>query len=116
MSLEKIVFPLQCHAFANLQKMRLLENPPKMARLHKYRKSSEMVVQGWHMTHYNRKDILNTKKLCLGGFRNLSDLQRSNHVFLGFFREILVDVQNPKKSSASTFEFENFAQKLFSCK
>ena len=92
-------------------KMRFPGYPPKVVQLHNNRKSSEMVVQGWYITHFDRRDILNTQKICLGGFRNLSDLQRSNHVFLGFFREILVDVQNPQKSSASTFEFEIFFQK-----
>ena len=87
-----------------------------MVELYKYRKSPEMVVQGWHMTHFNRKDILNTKKLCLGGFRNFPDLPRSIREILGFFREIFVVTQNHQKSSASTLDLEIFSQKLFSCK
>ena len=93
-------------------KMRFLGNPPKVVQLQNYIKSWIMVVQGWYMTHINRKDILNTKKLCLGGFRNLSDLQRSNPVFLGFFREILVDVQNPKKIECLDFRVRKFCSKI----
>ena len=66
-------------------KMRFPGYPPKVVQLHNNRKSSEMVVQGWYITHFDRRDILNTQKICLGGFRNLSDLQRSIHEFLGNF-------------------------------
>ena len=83
----------------------------ELVQLHNNRKSSEMVVRGWYMTHFDRIDILNTKKLGLGGFRILSVLQRSIRDFLGFFWEISIVALNPQKSSASTFEFEIFFQK-----
>ena len=59
-----------------------------------------MVVRGWYMAHFDRRDFLNTKKIGLGGFRNLPDLPRSIREILGFFREIFVVTQNPQKSSA----------------
>ena len=75
-------------------------------------KSWIMVVRGRYMTHFDRRDLLKSKKTGLGGFRNLSDLQRSIHQFLRFFREISDITRNLKKSSASTFEFEIFFQKF----
>ena len=63
--------------FHKSTKTRFPENPSKVIQLHNYIKSSEMVVRGWYMTHFDRRDVLNTEKICLDGFRNLSDIQRS---------------------------------------
>ena len=70
-----MVFPLQCHTFANRRKCDFRVIRQEMAKLQNYIKSSEMVVRGWYMTHFDRRDVLNTKKICLDGFRNLSDIQ-----------------------------------------
>ena len=45
----------------------------KMVELHNNRKSLEMVVRGWYMTHFDRRDLLKSKKLVWGGFSNMSD-------------------------------------------
>ena len=45
-----------------------------MLQLRDHRTSSKMVVRGWYMTHFDRRDLLNSKKQVWGGFRNLPDL------------------------------------------
>ena len=117
--LKDYVFCLWSHKFANCRKsskMQFPEYPPKVVQLQNYIKSSEMVVHGRYMTHFDRRDLLKSEKIGLGGFCNLSDLQRSIHQFLRFFMEISDITRNLKKSSASTIEFKKFFQKLFSCK
>ena len=119
---RKIVFPWNNSFLSDMShvhkstKMRFPGNPPKVVQLQNSRKSAKMVVWGWYMTHFDRKNFLNSKKICLGGFRNLSDLQRSIREFLGFFWEISSVAQNPKNPSASTLDLEIFFQKWFSCK
>ena len=111
--LEKIVFPLRCHDFANLQKIRLPEIPPNMARLHKYRKSSEMVVRGWYMTHFDRRNVLNSEKLGFGRFRTFSDHQRSIFDFSMFFPRILPNFKCPEKPVFSWSESQKRGGKWF---
>ena len=89
------------------------ENAPKIAQFHKHRKSSEMVVRGWYMTHFDRRDLLQSKKQVWGGFRNLSDLPNPIREFSQFFWEISTEAQEPKTPSAPTFESDIFFQKLF---
>ncbi len=55
-------------------KMGFSGNPSKTVELHNNRKSSEMVARGWYMTHFDRRDFLNSKKIGLGEFRDFSDL------------------------------------------
>ena len=48
-----------CPAMSHIHKstkMGFPGNQPKMAQLHRYRTSSQMVVGGWYMTHNDRKD------------------------------------------------------------
>ncbi len=52
--------------FHKSTKTRFPENPSKVIQLHNYIKSSEMVVRGWYMTYFDRRDILNSKKIGLG--------------------------------------------------
>ena len=47
---------------------------PKMLQLRDHITSSKMVVRSWYMTHFDRTDLLNSKKQVWGGFRKLSDL------------------------------------------
>ena len=35
------------------------------------RKSSIMVTRGWYLTHFDNRDLLKSKKIDLGGFRNM---------------------------------------------
>ena len=95
--------------------MRLLENPPKVVQLQNYVKSGIMVVRGRYMTHFDRRDLLESKKLVWDRFRNMPALQMSICEFLGFFRGISRIAQNPQKPSASTLDLEIFFQKLISC-
>ena len=62
---------------------------PKMTQLHKNTITSKMVVRGWYMTFFYRRDLLNCKKYVWGGFHNLSNLPRPIWDFLGFFFDIL---------------------------
>ena len=43
-------------------KMGFQGNQPKMAQLRNNITSSKMVVRGWYMTHFDRRDPLNSKK------------------------------------------------------
>ena len=47
------------------------ENPLKILQLRDHITSSKMVVRGWYMTHFDRRDLLNSKKI---GFRNMPGL------------------------------------------
>ena len=67
-----MVFPLQCHTFANRRKCDFREIRQEMVEFQNYIKSSEMVVRGWYMTHFDRRDILKSKKFGLGRFRDFS--------------------------------------------
>ena len=69
-----MVFPLRCHDFANRPNWDFREISQKMSQLHKIRKSSKMVARGSYMTHFDRRDLLKSKKHVWGCFRNLSDL------------------------------------------
>ena len=66
-------FPSAMSHFHKSTKTRFPENPSKVVQLHNYIKSSEMVVRGWYMTHFDRRDILNSKKIGLGWYCNYSD-------------------------------------------
>ena len=57
----------------------------KMLELHDHITSSKMVVRGWYMTHFDRRDLLNSKKQVWGGFRNLPDLRGPICEFSRFF-------------------------------
>ena len=71
-----------------------------------------MVVRGRYMTHFDRRDLLKSKKLVWDRFRNMPALQRSICEFLGFFRGISRIAQNPQKPSASTLDLEFFFSKI----
>ena len=59
--------------FHKSTKMGFPRNPPKMFEFHENRKLSEMVVRGWYMTHFDRRDLQKSKKLFWGRFRITSD-------------------------------------------
>ena len=52
------------------------------------------------MTHFDRRDLLESKKQVWGGFHNLSDLPSTIREFSRFFRKILTEAQKPKNPSA----------------
>ena len=60
-------------------------NPQKMVEFHENRKSPEMVVGDWYMTHFDRRDLLKSKKLAWGRFRNMPDLPGPICEILRFF-------------------------------
>ena len=67
-------------------KMGIPENPSKVVQLHKSINSSRMVVRGWYMTHFDRRDLLHSKKLGVGWLRTLSDCHGPICEFSRFFR------------------------------
>ena len=74
-------FPSAMSHIRKSTKMRFPGIRPKMAQLHKNTTSSKMVARGWYMTHFDRRDLLNSKKLGWDGFHNLSDLHEPICVF-----------------------------------
>ena len=98
-------------------KMGFPENQPKMVQLHGPITFSKMVVRGWYMPHFDRRDLLNSKKQVWGGFRNLPGLYGPICEILRFFRKFRSGprllkkwffwLQSPKKWSKITF-FSNF--------
>ena len=77
-------------------KMRFPENQPKMVEFHKTGNSSEMVVRGWYMTHFDRRDLIHSKKTCLGWFRTQSDFPGAICEFSRFLREFHPNSNVPK--------------------
>ena len=106
-------FPSAMSWFCWLTKMRFSENPPKMVEIHENRKSSEMVVRGWYMAHFDRRDLLKSKKLVWGRSRNMPDLPGPICEFSRFFSkfhqisQVLKNrffwLPSPKKSSENSF-------------
>ena len=79
-------------------KMGFPGNQPKITQLHKNITSSKMIVRGWYMTHFDRRDLLNSKKQVWGGFHNIPDLPGPICDFFSDFSEIswwAADPQNP---------------------
>ena len=66
-------FPSGMSWFCKFTKMGFPEIPEKMVELHNYIKSWEMVARGWYTAHFDRTDLLNTKKIGLDGFCHLSN-------------------------------------------
>ena len=93
-------------------KMRFPGNRPEMLKLHYHITSSKMVVRGWYMTHFDRRDLLNSKKQVWGGFRNLPDLCGPICEFSRFFSKISSCAADRKISIFLTFESEKNVQKL----
>ncbi len=91
-----LCFPSTMSHIHKSTKMRFPGNRPKMAQLHKNTTSSKMVAWGWYMTHFNRRDLLNSKKLVWDGFHNLPDLPGRFAIFLDF-SEISRRAAEPRK-------------------
>ena len=103
-----MVFPLQCHTFANRRKCDFREIRQEMVEFQNYIKSSEMVVRGWYMTHFDRRDILNYKKIGLGWYCNYSD---SYVLILRIFSIFYGNFVLSRKSSKT--DFSNFRLRIF---
>ena len=93
-------------------KMWFSGNLPEKVKFPKYIKSSEMVVRGWNMTHFDRRDLLKYKKIGLGWFCYLSDLQEPICEISDFFPQFSLWSSNSWKSSARTFDLEFFFSKI----
>ena len=105
-------FPSMISYFRKSTKMWLSENPPKMTQLHKYKKSSEMVVRGWYMAQIDRTGLLKSKKIGLGWYCNYSDssvliLRNFSIFFLNF-----VLSRKSSKNDFSNFRLRNFSSKM----
>ena len=83
-SLPNFFFDLS-HIF-KFAKMRFRGNPRKTPEFHQSKKSSKMVVWGWYMTHFDRRDLLKCEKLVLDRFRNIPVLPDPICKIFRFFR------------------------------
>ena len=98
-------------------KMGIPENPSKVVQLHKSINSSRMVIRGRYMTHFDRMDLLHSKKIDLGRFCTLSDFPGAICEFSRFFQEYL-QISHVLKNgffqlSTSKFFFKNlFSPKI----
>ena len=109
---SSIIFsPAMSHILIST-KMGFSINQPKMGQLHKNTTSSEMVVRGWYTTHFDRRDLLNSKKLCWGGFPNLRGLPGPIRDFSRFFRGFRPRPRIIEKPSSWTSESEKNVRKL----
>ena len=94
-------------------KMGFPGNQPKMVQLHGPITFSKMVVRGWYMPHFDRRNLLNSKKQVWGGFRTLPDLCGPICELSRFFRKFHLSsryqkkwffwLQSPKKWSKINF-------------
>ena len=96
-------------------KMPFLENRPKMPPLHGPITFSKMDVRGWYMPHFDRRDLLDSKKQVWGGFRNLPGLYGPICEFSRFFRKsglptVIYDF--PKMLKKSTHKFQSVVKTL----
>ncbi len=78
--------PAMSH-FRKSTKITFPENPRKIVEFQENRKSSEIVVRGWYMTHFDRRGLLKSKKFVWGRFRNISGLPGPIFDFSWFFRK-----------------------------
>ena len=86
-------------------KMGFPGNRSKMVQLHNNIR--------WYMPHFDRTDLLESKKQVWGGFRNLSDL--TGPIFENFriFPKIWVQAADREKPIFLTFESEYLFSKIF---
>ena len=94
--LNVMVFPRRCHISTNRPKCDFQEIGQKCTNFSKNTTSSKMVVWGWYMTHNDRRDPLNSKKLVWGGFPHLPGLLGPICDFLGFFGNFEVGRRSSK--------------------
>ncbi len=84
---KRLCFPSAMSCFRYSKKMRFPEIPEKMVELHNCIKSSEMVIRGRYMTHFDRRDLLKSKKLVWDRFHNIFALPGPIREFSRFFRK-----------------------------
>ena len=94
-------------------KMSFLENRPKMPQLHGPITFSKMVVRGWYMPHFDRRDLLDSKKQVWGGFRNLPGLYGPISEIFSIFSEISPGQPRSKKVIFLTSESEKMIENYF---
>ena len=94
-------------------KMRFPGNRPKMPQLLKNIISSKMVVRGWYITHFDRRDLLDSEKNVWGGFPNFPDHSGPICDFSRFFREFRGGPRILEKPSSWTYESEKMIKNRF---
>ena len=97
-------------------KMRFPRNQPEMVQLHKNITSSKMVVRSLYMTHFDRRDLLNSKKQVQDGFHLLPAIPGPICDFSRIFREfrvgtwILENIFFNRSSKEKMFENDFFSK------
>ena len=94
-------------------KMRFPGNQPEILQLHKNITSSKMVVRGWYMTHFDPRDLLNSKNrfgvvsatypTSAGRFAIFLDFFGNFDLGLGFSKSDFFDFRVRKKCSKINF-------------
>ena len=105
-------FPIgNSHIKHKSTKMRFQGNQPEMHQLDDYIISSKIVVWGWYMTHFDRRDLLKSKKKVWDGFHHLSVIPGPICDFPRIFREFRGGPRILEKPSSWTSESEKNVQK-----
>ena len=108
-----LCFPSAMSHIHKSTKMGFSRNQPKMAQLHKNTTSSKMVVRGWYMTYFDRRNLLNSEKKVWDGFHNYPALPGPICDFSRFLRGFRARAQILEKPSSWTSESEKNVRKLF---
>ena len=108
-----LCFPSAMSHIRTSTKMRFPGNQLKMLQLHNNITFSKMVVRGCYMTHFDRRDLLNSKKLVWGGFPNLPDLPGPICDFTRFFRKFRSGRQVLKNRFLNLSTKEKMLENLF---
>ena len=77
-------------------KMRFPRNQPEMVQLHKNIASSKIVVRGWYMTLFDRRDLLNSGKMFGAVSPTFPTFPDRFVIFLDFFENFVVDHESSK--------------------
>ena len=117
-------FPSAMSCFHITTKMRFRGNPRKTVELQNYIKSWKMVVRSWYMTHFDRRDLLKSKKIVSERFRNIPGLPGSIFEIFRFIWDFckipqvlkirFFELSSPKKIFKNDFhKISKFSLKLW---
>ena len=111
--LKRLCFPSAMSWIWKSNKMRFPENSPKMVELHNYIKSSEMVLWGRYMIHFDRRDLLKSKKISLGSIPQHIRTPRADSRIFAIFSEISPNFSCREKPIFLTSNSEKLVEKWF---
>ena len=110
---RNIGFPSAMSLTRTSTKMGFPGNQPKIVQLHGPITFSKMVVRGWYMPHFDRRDLLDSKKTGLGWFPQLARPPRADLRFFSIFSEISIWAAATQKVIFLTSESEKMIANYF---